>query len=760
MRAWTIAFLIGVVLLQQFTCLPAVYWSIVLAILALIISRYSTVAGACALGFAWCLCYAYFHNAWTIPEDWQGKPLSVTGYIASIPTSSVTGQAFLFSLRKIQFNGTTLAPHAMIKLTWRNNTSSLHVGEQWNFHVHLKKTYGTMNPGGFDYEAYAFQAGIRANGYIVENEKNTLVDSHWYHYPIDRVRELLAEKIATNLPATQTSPWITALVIGERHDIDEKDWQVLRSTGTNHLMAIAGLHIGLMAALAHFFVAGVWRRFPYLVNKFPAVHAGAIAALSVALIYSALAGFSIPTQRACLMLTFFLLALLMRKNIGAWYAWSCALLCILLINPLTVLTESFCLSFGSVALIIYGVSGRISPKGWWWQWGRIQWVIALGLVPLSIALFQQCSLISFAANSIAIPWVGFLVVPLSLLGSFLFIFSNHAAAFVLILADKILSILWLVLTWFSHLPNVVWYQTVPHLWMLIAAIIGIIFLLFPVGFPGRYFGIVWLLPLALYKPAVPQPGEAWLTVLDIGQGLSAVVQTQTHTLVFDTGPRLSASFDMGDSVVVPFLHAINTRQVDLLVVSHSDNDHIGGAAAVMSQINVLKVKTSAPTHFAHADLCLRGDTWTWDGVNFSFLYPTKDTLNKNNDSSCVLRVSNGKQQILMTGDIEKSAEKELTANESDNLSATILIAPHHGSKTSAVKNFVNLVDPKYVLFATGYRNRYHFPHPSVVKLYQEKNVIAYNTADTGAIQFKLNSSGVESAPGLYRKQHKHYWNNG
>jgi competence protein ComEC len=759
MRLWTIAFLIGVVLLQKFTFLPAFYWCFVLVIIALLILRYYSLLGACALGFAWCLCFAHVHNAWSIPEDWQGKPLIITGYIASIPTTSVTGQAFLFSLRKIQFNNTTQSLHSTIKLTWRNNTLPLDVGDEWNFHVHLKKTYGTMNPGGFDYEAYAYQAGIRANGYILEKEKNNLLASHWYHYSIDRIRQLLAEKIAENLPATQTSPWITALVVGERHDIDEKDWQVLRNTGTNHLMAIAGLHIGLMSALAHFLVASVWRRSPRLVNKFPAVHAGALAALSMALIYSALAGFSIPTQRACLMLTFFIVALLTRKKIGAWYAWSSALLCVLLINPLTVLTESFCLSFGSVALIIYGVSGRISPKGLWWQWGRIQWVIALGLVPLSIALFQQCSLISFAANSVAIPWVGFIVVPLSLLGSFLFIFSNHAAALVLTLADKILSLLWIVLTWFSHLPNVVWYQTVPHTWMLIAAIIGMIFLLFPAGVPGRYFGIVWLLPLALYKPTVPQPGEAWLTLLDIGQGLSAVVQTRTHTLVFDTGPRLSASFDMGDSVVVPFLHSINTKKIDMLVVSHSDNDHIGGAAAVMSQLPVLSVKTSAVKFFAHADLCLRGDAWTWDGVNFSFLYPTQETLNKDNNSSCVLRVASGKQQILLTGDIEKLAEKDLAANEQGNLPATILIAPHHGSKTSAVKNFVNLVDPKYVLFATGYRNRYHFPHPSVVKLYQEKNVIAYNTAATGAIQFQLNSTEVKLALGLYRQHHKHYWNN-
>jgi competence protein ComEC len=766
MRTWVLAFLIGVVFLQTFYFFPPLYWGGIILVFILFLTlrfrkewHYIRLIVSFFLGFTWCLCYAHFHNAWTLPEDWQGKPLTIGGYIASIPNASLTGESFLFSLKKIQFASITQTPHAIIKLTWRNNTLPLHVGDKWNFHVHLKKTYGTMNPGGFDYEAFAFQEGIRANGYILEKENNKLIYSHWYHYPIDRMRQSLAEKIAANLPVTQTSQWITALVIGERHGIDEKDWQVLRNTGTNHLMAIAGLHIGLMSALAHFLVASIWRRFPHLVNQFPAVHAGAVAALLMALIYSALAGFSIPTQRACLMLTFFLVALLMRRKIGAWYAWSGALLCVLLLNPLTVLTESFWLSFGSVALIIYGVSGRLSPKGLWWQWGRIQWVIALGLVPLSIALFQQCSFISFAANSVAIPWVGFIIVPLSLLGSFLFIFSNHAATLVLTLADKILSVLWIVLTWFSHLPNVVWYQTIPHTWMLIAAIIGMLFLLFPAGFPGRYLGIIWLLPLALYKPSVPQKGEAWLTLLDIGQGLSAVVQTQTHTLVFDTGARLSASFDMGDSVVVPFLHSINTKKIDMLVISHSDNDHIGGADAVMTQLPVQSVKTSVPKFFTHADLCLRGDAWTWDNVNFTFLYPTRETLNKDNNSSCVLRVSSGNQQILLTGDIEKFAEKDLAANEHDNLHATILIAPHHGSKTSALKNFVNLVDPKYVLFATGYRNRYHFPHPSVVKLYQEKNVSAYNTANTGAIQFQLNGKRINLSPKSYRELHKHYWNN-
>jgi competence protein ComEC len=237
------------------------------------------------------------------------------------------------------------------------------------------------------------------------------------------------------------------------------------------------------------------------------------------------------------------------------------------------------------------------------------------------------------------------------------------------------------------------------------------------------------------------------------------VQTQNHTLVFDAGPRLSASFDMGDSVVVPFLHAINTKKVDMLVVSHGDNDHIGGANAILSQLSVLSIKTSVPKLLPHADLCLQGEAWNWDGVKFQFLYPGRDDLDLDNDSSCVLRVSTGSHHILLTGDIEKYAEKELLAHSKNNLVADIIIAPHHGSKTSALKTFVSAVNPQYVLFSTGFRNRYHFPHPSVLREYQKIGATTFNTPNTGAIQFSMNEKGISPVPDLYRKKHKYYWNN-
>jgi competence protein ComEC len=758
MRSWTIAFVIGIVLLQQFSVLPGVNWIYAAVLLFVVTKKYWAwlklpLAGL--LGFAWALTYAHWHMAEKLAPELEGEPVVITGYVHSIPMVETHGVGFLFSLKSLAAH----PAHGVIKLLCGDAGVVLHAGDEWQFSVKLKKPYGTMNPGGFDYEAYAFTNNIIGNGYIADKELKLLLSSHWYHEPLNRVRQYFAEKIRENLPPTQTSPWITALAIGERHDIPASDWQVLRNTGTNHLMAIAGLHIGFIALLAHVLVTFFWRRWPRGSLLMPAQHAGAVAALGMALLYSAMAGFSIPTQRACIMLAVFLTILLLRHKAMAWQGWSAALLGIVLINPLTVLSESFWLSFGSVALIIYCMSGRLAPQGLWWKVGRIQWIIAVGLIPFSLWLFQQCSFISFIANSVAIPWVGFIVAPLSFIGTLLMLVSVKLGGFVLIAADKMLSLCWIFLSWCAHLPDVVWYQVVDNKLALFAGCCAIVFLLLPAGFPGRYFSIVFALPMLLFTPLTPAAGSVWLTLLDIGQGLSAVVQTQKHILVFDAGPRLSTNFDMGESVVVPFLHTLAAKKIDMLVISHGDNDHIGGANAVLRQFPVLAVKTSVPESLPGSSYCLQGVKWRWDKVDFEFLYPAQANLHLGNNSSCVLRVSSKDKSILLTGDIEKLAEKVLLTSAKAKLAATIIIAPHHGSKTSANEKFINAVGPRYVLFPVGYRNRYHFPNKSVVRLYADQHVLMLDTVQAGAIRFELDGVGNLKMPDLYRLQHRHYWNN-
>ncbi|HSW93999.1 MAG TPA: DNA internalization-related competence protein ComEC/Rec2 [Gammaproteobacteria bacterium] len=763
MCSFALAFLCGVLLLQQFTVLPGLRWLPVIIVFVFLIEffcvkkfKWLRYLSAILLGFSWTLFYVTVFCSWHLPHELEGKSLHVNGTIASIPNDSDNTLSFLFALKKIESEKV----HATIKLSLRDeNLKNVRVGDQWQFVVRLKRVHGLMNPGGFDYEAFALQEGIRANGYVIKSSENQLLESHWYHDFPDRIRQKLKDKVEANLPSSNTSPWIVALALGERQHISSEDWEILRNTGTNHLMAIAGLHIGCMASLAFFLVSFCWRRVPRLMLRYPAQLAGGLGALVMAFLYASLAGFSIPAERTCIMLSVVLIALILKRNMMSWQAWSIALFLMLLINPLVVLTDSFWLSFYSVALIIYGVSGRLNQQGWWWKITRVQWVITVGLIPVGVWLFQQISWTAFLANSIAIPWVAFLIVPLTLLGCFFLLFSAKAGGLILLSADKLLALLWQVLTYFSHLSFANDYMMIPNNGILLSACVGVIILLLPSGFPGKGFGVFWVLPFIFYHHATPRSGDVSFSLLDVGQGLSAVIQTHHHVLVFDAGPRFGANYDMGESVVAPYLRSLGVKKIDLLVVSHPDNDHIGGVHALFHYFTILHVKTSTPDKLVpfHADYCLRNDTWKWDGVTFKFLYPTSENLDLDNNSSCVLSVTNAYQKtILLTGDIEKFAENYLIQQNAKELSADILVAPHHGSKTSAIDKFVESVHPRYVLFPVGYRNRYHFPNASVVEKYQAINASLFETDRSGAIQFQLAED--ITLPRQYRLVARRYWN--
>lgn len=750
MLSFAIAFLLGDLYLQTLPILASkiLIW-LLLAVASLICIpnyRYKYLLIACLLGFSWSAWYTHTLLSWTLPTASEGQPLWVTGTIVSLPVTDVLSTRF-----ELMIEQTT----TRIRLAWQNPNQALRAGDKWRLQISLKRIHGTQSPGAFDVEAWSLEKGLRASGYVLANKNNALLSRDWYRYPILRLRQILQAKIQTHLPSSSTAPWLMALIIGERAGMAKADWEVLRNTGTNHLMAIAGLHIGIIAGFAHTITQYLWRRLPTLVLLLPAGQAGACAALLVALFYSALSGFSLPTQRACLMLTVYILAHLSRRQTNAWHAWSLALLIVLLLNPLSVLSDSFWLSFGTIALIIYGLSGRLAPSGWWWKWGRSQWVIGLGLVPLSLLLFHQCSIVSFVSNCIAIPWLGLLILPFCLLSSIFLFLAPNIGGFFLVIADKSLAALWIILSWLAQLHFSVWQQIVPTHLLLILTLLGFIMLLLPAGFPGRWLGLVWLMPLILFKSTQPLAGEIWMTMLDVGQGLAVVVQTQNHTLVFDTGPKYAGNMDMGESVVLPYLLTQQTKQIDALILSHGDNDHVGGAQALASALPIKSVYSSVPekSPTANAQYCIAGITWQWDEVNFTFLHPTADMLTLGNDSSCVLRIDNGEQSILLPGDIEKSAEYALLAKLS---ATTILIAPHHGSKTSGVSEFIDAVQPRFVLYSVGYRNRYHFPHPSIVQAYRDINAIQLATADKGTIQFRLRR-GEEVKPELYREMHKRYW---
>jgi len=393
-------------------------------------------------------------------------------------------------------------------------------------------------------------------------------------------------------------------------------------------------------------------------------------------------------------------------------------------------------------------------------WLRVQCAIFFGLLPLSLFYFHQFSLVAFVANTIAIPWVTIVLVPICLLASVANVISITVSRLLFMLAAKALNPLWWFLRWLSHFPYAVWVHPIHSIFIMLIMLGAILLLLAPKDFPGRYLAVILFLPFFFARNPSPKPGGVWLTLLDVGQGLSAVIRTSQHTLIYDTGPKYPSGFDAGRSVVMPYLQDIGIKRIDIIMISHGDNDHIGGAGWLLSHYFVKKVITSVPQSRwdpRQGERCYAGQSWRWDGVDFRVLSPPKEQAYQDNNSSCVLRIRAGQHQILLTGDIEKPAERALLKHEKEELPATLLVAPHHGSRTSSTLGFLKAVDPRYILIPVGYQNRFHFPAESVIQRYRSGGAQIFSTAEKGAIQVHLPSMGPVRVISSYHR--RHYWQN-
>jgi len=772
-----LAFLGGVLLVHQLPGLPSWWWAGLLLPLAWLAWRQPHwlaavffVAGV--LWMSWCAGLILDER---LPSELEGKTLAVEGRIADIPQAAAYGQRFRFDVDRAWLKDRVVSIPRRILLTSSERNLRFRVGERWRMHVRLKRPHGFQNPGGFDYEAYLFRQRIRAKGYVRSQPLPRLLESESIRFAVGRVRQDLGEKIRARLPDNPYAGIVTALANGDNHAITDNQWQVLRRTGTLHLVAISGLHISLVAGLVFFLARFLWALPGTTVLRVPAPMAGAVGALLAAVVYAALAGFTIPTQRALIMLTVALGGILLRRRFPPTQVLAIALLLVLLHDPLAVMASGFWLSFAAVAAIILAVHGDTVRTSLWRKWGYLQWAIALGMLPLMLLLFQQVSLIAPLANLLAVPVFSLWVVPLVLAGALAeSLFLHNVAGALFQCAAWSLQALWIVLEVFSDFEWGQWFQHPPAMWTLACALVGVLLLLAPRGTPSRWVGTVWLLPMLLVQPPAPAPGEVWFTLLDVGQGLAAVVRTREHALVYDAGPRFSPTFDTGRAVVVPYLRANGVQRLDTLIVSHGDNDHIGGAASVLTSIPTGAVLSSVPERLPAARLCQAGQHWRWDGIEFLILNPQTDQAarknsagSKNettlarpkgmrhNNASCVLQVRTAHGVILLTGDIEAAAERNLVTRFGDGLRADILVAPHHGSKTSSSEEFIATVDPRYVLFPVGYRNRYRHPHARVTARYRRHGAVLHDSATAGALEFRLRPSGLEISE--YRKEHKRFW---
>jgi len=774
MVSFALCFASGVWLLQQQAVLPElpVYWP--LAVFALLIpdthhallriARRAFILGCAALlGFSYAAWVAQARLSDRLPDEWQGQNIILTGIVAEMPRLHERGLRFAFDVESVQ----TPAAHVPRRIqiaTYDGETGTpleLHAGERWQLTVRLKQPHGTSNPHGFDFEAWALERDIRATGYVyAKGDSHRLAENTGRPaYFIEHLRETVRIRFTKTLGDAPYTGILTALAIGDQSSITPTEWQLFTRTGVNHLMSISGLHITMLASFAFALTYWLWRRSVQLTLRFPARKAAALVGLLAALCYTLLSGFEIPAQRTLYMLATFAVMLLLSRNVSPSQMLAAALLVVLLADPWAVLSPGFWLSFGAVALIFYVTANRLGRTHWLQEYGKVQWAMTIGLIPPLLALFQQLSLVSPIANAFAIPLVSFVVVPLTLLGTL------PPLEWMLYLAHQAMALCMWLLQALNGLPLAVWTQHAPPGWSIILGVLGAAWILAPRGFPLRALGIILLLPMFLIAPATPAEGSARIIVFDVGQGLSVVVQTRNHALLYDTGPDFSGEADSGNRILIPSLRALGIDHLDELMLSHDDIDHIGGSASVMQIIAIDRVSSSLPADHPLLNIansfqtCTDGQSWEWDGVNFEVLHPAaqaaSDSKPHDNDKSCVLRISIGKQHVLLTGDIEQRSEARLLQLHLDKLPATLLVAPHHGSKSSSSAAFVNAVAPRYVVFTSGYRNRFNHPHPDIWQRYGDSRAERMRSDADGAILFDMNAQGLQTE--RHRQTHRHYW---
>ncbi len=766
---FALAFSVGVGAFYLLPAMPTPRPGWALAGLALILALlrrppFARVLAVLILGALWSMLDAGALKWSPLPDALTRAPLLVEGRITSVPADAGFARRFLFEVERAWTDpgpghpGAALEPsgfRGLVRLSWYQPGPGLRAGERWRLPVRLKPSHGLSNPGGFDYERWLFEQGIKATGNLRKGAPPVLLDPGPGPQWLNRVRQEFAEHLGRVLGDAPALGLIQALTIGDRSGFEPSDWELLTRTGTNHLVAISGLHVGLIATVAFFLVRWLWARQPWLALALAAPRAGALAAMAAALAYAALAGFAVSTQRALIMLAVVLGALLWERTLRPWHALSLALAGVLVVDPGAVLSYGAWLSFGAVTVLLFNLGGRLPGGGLWDRWGRAQWAVGLGLLPLLLALFGRASLIAPLVNLVAVPLFG-LLLPLVLGASLLSLVPGLDLPLIWTagLLDGCLRGLERVAAW----PWAAATLSARPLWAWGAAGLGVALLLAPRGLPGRWLGLLMLLPLLVLRPAAPAPGEAWLTLLDVGQGLATVVRTSDRTLVFDSGPGFGSGFNVGSTVLVPFLRAQGIERVDLLLLSHADRDHTGGAAGLMERIPVGRILSGEPQALgiAGAEACRAGQTWDWSGVRFRLLHPN-GTGESGNDASCVLRVEAGGRSVLLTGDITQAMERRLTQDRPQELPSDVLVAGHHGSATSTSRTFLDAVAPRLVLYAAGYGNPFGFPARAVRERVEASGIAALNTGTQGAVELRLGPDGDIRGPWTWREHAGRLW---
>ncbi len=713
-----------------------------------------------------------------LQTELEGKDLIVEGIIANIPQHQQDRWRFYLDVHQVTLlaQGDTdikmpIKLKGKIKLSWYHQKKMpqkiIHAGQKWRFQVRLKQPNGFLNQGGFDYEKWLFSNRIKATGYIRRSAQNYLLaPAAWTS--IHHQRQQLSTKIKQSLESNGASKGnnataiILALAVADRNEISEQQWTLFQKTGTSHLIAISGLHIGIVAGFGYLLIAAIWWLFPSLYQQVPVRIAGAFLAIALASLYAILAGFTLPTQRSLIMVMGIVIALVQRQQVRSVSILSLAIIIVLLIDPLAPLSASFWLSFTAVILILFYVNQQLKKPRFSLLW--LQLTLSFGMFPLTIFFFGSASVISPIANLIAIPWVTLVIVPLILLAMLLFLIAPALSAYLLQFVSFNIEYLSHLLKWLDSFPlTTLNFHTLPTSLLLIM-MLSLLFLFLPKGFPAKWLGFLLLIPVFSYQPQRVEQGAFKYSLLDVGQGLASLIETQHHTLIYDTGPRTNHRFDTGKLVVLPFLQSKGITHLDKMVLSHVDMDHRGGTLALLKQVSVTEIISSNTSFLKKQPItaCQAGQKWQWDHVNFEFLHPDAQgdfsgADVSDNNRSCVLRISNQHHSLLLTGDIEKKVEQSLLTTQADKLKSEVLLIPHHGSQTSSTLHFIAAVNPSLALNSSGYRNKYKHPAKKIMQRYQAMEIPIVHSVNKGEITLLFPADNKPLALKSYRDENLRFW---
>ena len=724
----------------------------------------------------WCLflcafCFALFwanhhyqlHLEHILKPDLQGISLSVEGQVQGLPDTKNGNTRFRFLVTESVHDS---LEQRRLQLSCYRCPLTLKPGQKWRFTVRLKRPRGYASWGAFDYEKYLFRHRVAATGYVRLKEPYKKIDSSKSFFDKQRWQIKLAiSELANAVPKSERLGYamIRALSIGDKSGFSSEQRQVFQDTGISHLMAISGLHVGLVFMFASVLVgrllwpiAGVFELVPrQTIVLFPA--------LLAAFYYSGLAGFSVPTQRAFIMLSVYVLAKLLARSPSLLRVLLIAVVIILLNDPFSVLDMGFWLSCMAVFIIALAqrkpITQEVSDEPIQQNQAaklsliRLQPIIWLGMLPLSAALFGQVSLISPFVNLFMVPLFCLVLIPATLF-SLILLLSGVEILSVELLSHlaSVFNYVYVLLEFVAGLSFAKHLVSSVSTWEFAACILVIS--LFFLASRWRYFAALALAVNILVGLPAKLSNEMRIALIDVGQGLAMVIESGDYVLVYDTGPRYRTGFTAAAATLIPYLNTRGIQQIDTLIISHADNDHIGGYQTIADQFDVKQVITSRVDKLPNAQACVAGQAWQKGLSTFSIISPDSGTPKGSNNHSCVLRIEHQGVSTLITGDIEKQVERYLISQQ-HTLAADIMLVPHQGSKTSSTREFIDAVSPKLVLFAAGYRNHYGHPHKSVVERYQKRNVKSLSTIDSGSIILNIKENDWHFNE--FRKSEKAFW---